>query len=180
MSSRKERTCLISVRFVVLPEPLTNFGQGSAMLARPSFASSPSPARGEVGCCALGLRKLRDRAASLPLPLRERIASPHVTKSNAWARLVRGEKPSQNFRALLIEYNPLTPFFPAPSSHAIITPVPHRLPRMAMRRGGTGAWCGETTQSSMPGPVQKMVLLRPEKGPGVPVRHRRHSNASRG
>ena len=32
-------------------------------------------------------------------------------------------------------------------------------------------WHGEMTQSSMPGPVQKMVLLGAEKGPGVPVRH---------
>jgi hypothetical protein len=30
-------------------------------------------------------------AKSLPLPLWERIASPHEPKTNAWARLVRGE-----------------------------------------------------------------------------------------
>ena len=28
--------------------------------------------------------------------------------------------------------------------------------------------------------MQKMVLLRAEKGPGVPVRHRRHSDAAGG
>jgi hypothetical protein len=37
---------------------------------------------------------------------------------------------------------------------------------MAMRRGGAGAGGGETTQSSIIGPVQKMVLLSAEKRPG--------------
>ncbi len=51
-------------------KPLTNCGQGFTGV-HPAFVSSP--ARGEVGCHALGLRLGRGGAAGLPLPLRERI-----------------------------------------------------------------------------------------------------------
>jgi hypothetical protein len=54
----------------------------------------------------------------------------------------------------------------------------HTLPRSTLGypawrcgRGGTGAGHGEATQSLMIRPVQKMVLLRAEKGPGVRVTH---------
>lgn len=60
---------------------------------------APSPTSAKGSCGSPGLRilshkgrgKLMARVSSrLPLPLWERIASPHATQSNAWARLVRG------------------------------------------------------------------------------------------
>ena len=60
---------------------------------------SPSPTSAKSSLGSPGLRILshegrgRDPARSQsgrPLPLWERIASPHETQSNAWARLVRG------------------------------------------------------------------------------------------
>ena len=67
-----------------------------------------------------------------------------------------------------------------PACHFI--PALHHLPHTASRSASATPWgararrsrcCrdGGKTQNSMPGPVQKMVLLRAAKGPGVPVRH---------
>ena len=50
---------------------------------------------------------------------------------------------------------------------------------MAMRRGGTGAGGGGTTQILAIGPVQKMVLLSAEKGRGAPVRRWRPERSPR-
>ena len=66
-----------------------------------------------------------------------------------------------------------------PTSMAQSLPFCPRLPRMAMRAGRAGAGHGEATQSLMIGPVQKMVLLRAAKGPGVPVRHWRPERSPR-
>ena len=58
------------------------------------LAPSPTSAKGSPGLRILshkGRGKLMARLSyRLPLPLWERIASPHATQSNAWARLVRG------------------------------------------------------------------------------------------
>ena len=69
-----------------------------------------------------------------------------------------------------------------PACHFI--PALHHLPHTASRSASATPWgagarrsrcCryGGETQNSMPGPVQKMVLLRAEKGPGAPVRRKR-------
>jgi hypothetical protein len=84
---------------------------------------------------------------------------------------VRGES-AVEFCLYIIQQNQSSnPNFSRPLPPCDNPFVPHRLQRMAMRRGGTGAGDGETTQSPAIGPVQKMVLLRAEKGQGVPVRH---------
>lgn len=59
---------------------------------------SPTSAKGSLGSPGLRILSHEGRGKSpgrlssgLPLPLWERIASPHATQSNAWARLVRGQ-----------------------------------------------------------------------------------------
>ena len=65
----------------------------------------------------------------------------------------------------------VSPLIPALETCAIIIPFGHRLPREALRRGGTGAGCGKDV-SLHPVGVQKMVPLRRLYGAaGVPVRY---------
>lgn len=61
------------------------------------LAPSPTSAKGSQGSPGLRIlshegrgRSVARLSSGLPLPSWERIASPHATQSNAWARLVRG------------------------------------------------------------------------------------------
>jgi hypothetical protein len=68
------------------------------------LAPSPTSAKGSLGSPGLRILSHKGRGKSpgrlssgLPLPLWERIASPHATQSNAWARLVRGHLNCRQF-----------------------------------------------------------------------------------
>ena len=117
--------------------PLTNFGQGSRCSPGLRILSRKGRGRFAASPYALAMSGLwRGGAASLPLPLRERIRRPGE-QSEPLADVGEGFRPSTKCSKKSLS------LIPTPKTRATISPVPQRLQRMAMRRGGTGAGDGE-------------------------------------